>query len=84
MKINNLSHNFEALGAIRLFALILLIPLGFYNFIAYSGNWGGDPEIHIIFARNFLAGSILEFNPGEITSGKLLQYMLIVAFFALL
>ena len=85
MNKNNLSNNFEALDAIRLFALILLIPLGFYNFIAYSGNWGGDPEIHIVFARNFLAGSFLEFNPGEITSGETSPiYMLIVAFFALL
>ena len=85
MKINKLSHNFEALYAVRLFGLILLMPLGVYNFIGYSGNWGGDPEIHIIFARNFLTGNFLEFNPGEITSGETSPiYMVIVALFALL
>ena len=64
---------------------ILVALLGAFNFIVYSGNWGGDPEIHIIFARNFLNGNFFEFNPGEITSGETSPiYMVIVAFLSIL
>jgi len=48
----------------------LVAALGLYNLVAYSGNWGGDPEIHMVFAENLLHGHVLEFNPGHATSGE--------------
>ena len=72
-------------GLSRIFvisSLIIMSVLACYNFYAYSGNMhmGGDPEIHVIFARNFLDGYFLEFNPGHKTSGETsVLYMMIVA-----
>ena len=62
--------------------IFILCVLATYNFIIFSGNWGGDPEIHIIFARNLLNNGLLEFNLGYPTSGETSPlYMLIIAFF---
>jgi hypothetical protein len=62
-------------------AIFALAPLVAFNLYVFSGNWGGDPEIHIIFARNFLNGGFLEFNLGSPTSGETSPiYMLVVAF----
>ncbi len=48
--------------------------------IRYWGAFGGDPEIHIIFAKNLLNGHFLEFNPGYKTGGETSPlYMLVVA-----
>jgi hypothetical protein len=53
--------------------------------VTYLGNrfwwiFGGDPEIHVIFARNLLDGHFLEFNPGYKSGGETSPlYMLIVA-----
>ena len=47
---------------------------------AYWRLFGGDPEIHIIFARNFLLHHPLQFNPGEFTSGETSPlFMMLVA-----
>ena len=63
----------------------LLLLLGAFNFIAFSGNYGGDPQIHLIFAENLLDGHLLEFNKGFRTSGETSPiYMLIVALFLLI
>lgn len=54
--------------------------LALANLIAFSGRWSGDPEIHIIFARNLLGGHFLEFNQGMATSGETsIIYMLIIS-----
>lgn len=50
------------------------------NLYYFAGNWGGDPEIHIIFARNLLTGFPLQFNIGEFTSGETsVTYMALLA-----
>jgi hypothetical protein len=64
------------------FIYIALASLGVLNFIMYFSNWGGDPEIHIIFAKNFLEGYPLQFNQGDYSSGETsVLYLLILAFF---
>jgi hypothetical protein len=46
----------------------------------YGWIFGGDPQIHIIFARNLLQGHPLEFNLGYRTGGETSPlYMLVVA-----
>ena len=42
---------------------LLYSPFILSNFILCFGNWGGDPEIHIIFAKNFLSGNTLALPP---------------------
>ena len=62
-----------------------LITIAAFNLVSFSGNWGGDPEIHIIFAKNFLQGNFLEFNPGFKTSGETsILYMIFIASLLLL
>jgi hypothetical protein len=51
-----------------------------WSVAAYWPVFGGDPEIHIIFARNLLQGHPLQFNQGEFTSGETSPvYMALVA-----
>jgi len=62
------------------FFTLLLGVLVVSNAYLYLPAWGGDPEIHIIFAKNLLAGHPLSFNAGEQTSGETSPaYMIIVA-----
>jgi len=35
----------------------------------YMGIFGGDPELHLIFAKNFIAGNWFEFNAGIKSGG---------------
>ncbi len=61
-------------------ALAIIAGLGLWSVAAYAPVFGGDPEIHIIFARNLLQGHPLQFNPGEFSSGETSPvYMLLVA-----
>jgi len=65
-----------------LFAALCSVAVVWVTFLVSRYGWifGGDPEIHIIFARNFLHGHFLEFNPGYKTGGETSPlYMLIVA-----
>lgn len=62
---NNLINN-----KILIISLITLILMSSLNFVFYSGNWSGDPEIHLVFAKNLLEGFPLQFNKGELTSGN--------------
>jgi hypothetical protein len=53
----------------------MLVVLISVSIIAFSVTqyWdvsGGDPEIHLIFAKNLLDGYPLQFNKGEFTSGE--------------
>jgi hypothetical protein len=62
--------------SINLILLCWIIFLLFY----YKYIFGGDPEIHLIFAKNLLQGHILEFNPGHKTGGESSPlYMVLVA-----
>lgn len=52
----------------------------FYLTVQYYWIFGGDPEIHIIFAKNYLSGHVLEFNRGFKSGGETSPvYMLLVA-----
>ena len=62
-----------ACGSVAVLWCVLLLS-------RYVWIFGGDPEIHLIFARNLLQGHLLEFNPGFRTGGETSPlYMLIVA-----
>lgn len=61
-------------------ALALVVASAALSAVLYWPVFGGDPEIHIIFARNLLRGYPLQFNPGEYTSGETSPlYMVLVA-----
>jgi hypothetical protein len=65
-----------------LYAALAAVALVWIAFLVSRFCWifGGDPEIHLIFARNFLHGGLLEFNPGLKTGGETSPlYMLMVA-----
>lgn len=69
-------------GAVRWarIALAIVVASAALSAVLYWPVFGGDPEIHIIFARNLLRGYPLQFNPGEYTSGETSPlYMVLVA-----
>jgi hypothetical protein len=74
--INSWPAERAALAALCTVALIWVA----YVVSHFWWRFGGDPEIHIIFARNFLEGHFLEFNPGYKSGGETSPlYMIIVA-----
>jgi hypothetical protein len=82
MTIFNFSDGGKPLSLLRNFLLIIVACNGILNLFYYSGNWSGDPEIHIIFAKNLLEGNFLQFNSGEYSSGETsILYMLLVSVF---
>jgi hypothetical protein len=63
----------------------LLIAAGFVTLVANTLTFGGDPEIHLIFAQNLLEGFPLQFNRGSFSSGETSPiYMVLVSLFVLL
>lgn len=61
-------------------ALLILFILSLINLVVFSGNWSGDPEIHLVFSKNLINGNFLQFNPGEMTSGNTSPiYMIILS-----
>lgn len=63
----------------------ILLVWGVFLLVQYRSIFGGDPEIHLIFAKHLLEGHVLEFNPGYKTGGETSPfYMLIVALMYLL
>ena len=48
---------------------ILLIAACLHPLI-YFNTFSGDAEIHLVYARNFLDGYPLQFNPGQPSSGQ--------------
>jgi hypothetical protein len=48
---------------------ILLIAACLHPLI-YINTFSGDAEIHLVYARNFLDGYPLQFNPGQPSSGQ--------------
>ena len=74
---SQLNAAIRVLCAALLFASIILVACLLSR---YWWIFGGDPEIHIIFAKNFLQGHVLEFNAGYRSGGETSPlYMLIVA-----
>jgi hypothetical protein len=64
------------------FRALVAVSLLWFCYLTFQYYWifGGDPEIHIIFAKNFLSGHVLEFNPGFKSGGETSPvYMLMVA-----
>lgn len=83
MTIFNFADGEKPLILLRNLLLMIVACSGILNLCYYSGNWSGDPEIHIIFAKNLLEGNFLQFNSGEYSSGETsILYMLLVAVFA--
>lgn len=71
----------QILSVINFFLLIW----GIFIIWHFLPNFGGDSEIHLIYAKNLLEGHVLEFNPGYKTGGETSPlYMLIVALMYLL
>ena len=65
---------------VLIFLAIILLSWVAYLFSNYWDRFGGDPEIHLIFAKNFLNGHFLEFNPGYKTGGETsILYMFLTA-----
>jgi hypothetical protein len=70
---------------IILFCNLTLICWVIFLLNNYKYIFGGDPEIHLIFAKNFLQGYFLEFNKNYKTGGETSPlYMILVAFIYLL
>ena len=49
---------------------ILLVIWSVYQLFIFINIFSGDAEIHLIFAKNFVNGHFLEFNPGYKTGGE--------------
>lgn len=50
--------------------------------LVYINTFSGDAEIHLVYAKNFLDGYPLQFNPGQPSSGQTsMGFMFIVIFF---
>ena len=72
-------------NSILKFSVFVLFILSLINFTIYSGNWSGDPEIHLVFSKNLINGYFIQFNEGEMTSGNTSQiYMLILSIFLII
>ena len=66
-------------------SLTILLFLSFFNLLIFSGNWSGDPEIHVVFAENLLEGYPLQFNKGELTRLETSQiYLIFISFLMLI
>ena len=79
----NATFNIRKIEKYKFLELISLLMIfwAIYQFSLYINNLSGDAEIHLIFAKNFINGHFLEFNPGYKTGGETsFLYFLIVAF----
>ena len=81
--INNFKYLLEIILNNRIILtiiFIILVSIISTTFIKYIFLFGGDPDIHIIFAKNLLKGYFLQFNPGIYSSGETsIGYMFFVA-----
>jgi hypothetical protein len=51
-------------------SVALLVGLALVNLAANVFTFGGDSEIHLVFAKNMVAGHALQFNRGVFSSGE--------------
>ena len=75
------------LSVLSQFNILVLIMGAWISYLVinYFPIFGGDPEIHIIFAKNLLAGNWLQFNQGIYSSGETSPvYMLLIALYTIL
>jgi hypothetical protein len=64
---------------------LFLAGWGCFLLFTYRSLFGGDPEIHLIFAKHLLAGHWLEFNEGWKSGGETSPlYMVITSLFVYL
>ena len=71
--INNFKYLLEIILNNRIILtiiFIILVSIISTTFIKYIFLFGGDPDIHVIFAKNLLKGYFLQFNPGIYSSGE--------------
>ena len=52
------------------FVLPILLIAACLHPLIYFNTFSGDAEIHLVYARNFLNGYPLQFNPGQPSSGQ--------------
>ncbi len=79
MKLINLEKNIEKYKLLELISL-LMICWAVYQLFLNVDLLSGDAEIHLIYAKNFVNGHFLEFNPGYKTGGESsFLYFLIVS-----
>ena len=69
MKLINLEKKIEKYRVLEIISL-LSIFWSIYQLFLFSGIMSGDAEIHLIYAKNFVEGHFLEFNPGYKTGGE--------------
>ncbi len=71
VKINATIANMTATASRPLSLLLLLLTIAaVLRPLVYFNTFSGDAEIHLVYARNFLDGYPLQFNPGEPSSGQ--------------
>ena len=79
MKFRNLENVIKKYKILELISF-LMISWSIYQLIINRNVLSGDAEIHIIYAKNFINGHFLEFNPGYKTGGESsFLYFLIVS-----
>tara|TARA_Y100000589_G_scaffold328280_1_gene372049 strand:- start:11118 stop:12773 length:1656 start_codon:yes stop_codon:yes gene_type:complete len=69
MKLINLEKKIQKYKVLEIISF-LSISWSIYQLFLFSGNMSGDTEIHLIYAKNFVNGHFLEFNPGYKTGGE--------------
>lgn len=79
MKFRNIESVIEKYKVLE-FISFLMISWSIYQLIINGNTLSGDAEIHLIYAKNFVNGYFLEFNPGYKTGGESsFLYFLIVS-----
>ena len=69
MKLKNLENQIKKYKLLELISL-LMITWSIYQLFLYGNSYSGDTQIHLIYAKNFVNGHFLEFNPGYKTGGE--------------
>jgi len=63
-------------------ALLVFAVVAVLHPLFYLNTFSGDAEIHLVYAKNFLDGYPLQFNPGQPSSGQTsMGFMFIVILF---
>ena len=81
MQLSTLEKKIEKYKVLEIISLLMIFWTIYQFFLYLNNNISGDAQIHIIFAKNFVNGHFLEFNPGYKTGGESsFLYFLIVSF----
>ena len=80
MSLEYLNNNFKKYKILEI-SSIILIAWSLYQLFIFRNLFIGDSEIHLIFAKNFINGHFLEFNPGIKSGGESsFLYFIIISF----